>query len=202
MLFRSVDKKEITSILQKNGINPIGKSQNEICIKNLEEILNQHALIDQAECYWTPSGQLFIEISQRIPLLRVMCNKQQDYYIDNKGAIMPSGIRCVAHRPIVSGTVEKSFAMNDLYNFGVFLQDNPFWNAQIEQINVLPGKYVELIPRVGNHVIYLGKLDNYENKLKRLKSFYLKGLNEIGWNKYSRINIELDNQIICTRRGE
>ena len=195
-----VDKKEITSILQKNGIRPIGKSKYEVSTKNLEEVLNNHALLDRVECYWTHSGRLFVEISQRIPILRVMNNQQQDYYIDNKGEIMPSGIRCVAHKPIVSGTVEKSFAVNELYNFGVFLQNNSFWNAQIEQINVLPGKYVELVPRVGNHIIYLGRLENYDKKLKRLKTFYQKGLNEIGWDKYSRINVEIDNQIVCTRR--
>ena len=45
--------------------------------------LNKHALIDQAECYWTPSGKLFIIISQRFPILRIMCHTYQYYYIDN-----------------------------------------------------------------------------------------------------------------------
>ena len=44
--------------------------------------------------------------------------------------------------------------MKDLYKFGVFLQKNSFWNAQIEQIHVLPGKNIELVPRVGDHLIY------------------------------------------------
>ena len=47
--------------------------------------------------------------------------------------------------------------MRDLYKFGVFLQKNSFWNAQIEQIHVLPGRNIELVPRVGDHIIYLGK---------------------------------------------
>ena len=115
---------------------------------------------------------------------------------------MPSEIKCVAHRTIVSGNVEKSFAMSDLYNFGVFLQNNPFWGAQIEQINVLPGRDIELVPRIGNHTIFFGKLDNYEAKLSRLRSFYRKGLNEVGWDKYSYINIEFENQIVCTKRNE
>ena len=48
--------------------------------------------------------------------------------------------------------------------------------------------------------VYLGKLENFENKLARLKEFYQKGLNQVGWNKYSRINLEFSNQIICTKR--
>mgnify|MGYP000547290813 CR=1 FL=1 len=108
--------------------------------------------------------------------------------------------KCVAHRVIVTGNVEKSFAMKDLYKFGVFLHNNKFWDAQIEQIHVLPDQNIELVPRVGDHLVYLGKLENFEDKLARLKEFYKKGLNRVGWNKYSRINLEFSNQIICTKR--
>ena len=84
--------------------------------------------------------------------------------------------------------------------FGVFLHNNKFWDAQIEQIHVLPDRNIELVPRVGDHLVYLGKLDDFEDKLARLKEFYKKGLNKVGWNKYSRINLEFSNQIICTKR--
>ncbi len=104
------------------------------------------------------------------------------------------------NRVIVTGNVEKSFAMKDLYKFGVFLHNNKFWDALIEQIHVLPDRNIELVPRVGDHLVYLGKLDNFEDKLARLKEFYKKGLNQVGWNKYSRINLEFSNQIICTKR--
>ena len=73
---------------------------------------------------------------------------------------MPPEAKCVAHRVIVTGNVEKSFAMKDLYKFGVFLHNNKFWDAQIEQIHVLPDQNIELVPRVGDHLVYLGKLEN------------------------------------------
>ena len=62
-----------------------------------------------------------------------------------------------------------------------------------------PGKEIELVPRVGDHIVYLGKLEHFEDKLDRLKTFYGKALNEVGWNKYSRISLEFSNQIICTK---
>ena len=65
---------------------------------------------------------------------------------------------------------------------------------------VFSNKNIELVPRVGDHVICLGKLDDFERKLKRVKVFYEKGLNKVGWNKYSRISVEFGNQIICTKR--
>ena len=86
--------------------------------------------------------------------------------------------------------------------------------TQIEQINVRPGKGIELVPRVGNHIVYIGNLPEsndpgerqeivtayVQKKLERVKEFYMYGLSQAGWNKYSYINLEFDNQIICKKR--
>ena len=195
-----ITKKEVARILEKKGISPIGKELERIRTKTLEEALSSHPLIDQVECYKTPGGKIGIELTQRIPILRVMSTKGENYYLDNKGTVMPPDAKCIAHLAVVTGNVEKSYAMRYLYKFGVFLQNNEFWNAQIEQIHVVSDKNVELVPRVGDHIIQLGSLNGFERKLKRVKMFYEKGLNQVGWNKYSHINVEFDNQIICTKR--
>ena len=90
--------------------------------------------------------------------------------------------------------------IKELYELGLFLKEHPFWDAQIQQINVTAAKDLELVPRVGEHIIFIGKPGNYEKKFDRLKTFYKKGLNQVGWNKYSRISLEFENQIICTKK--
>ena len=95
------------------------------------------------------------------------------------------------------------------------MTDN-MWKNLIVQINVLPDLGIELVPRVGNHIVYIGQLptakdknersklinDYIEKKLTRLEKFYKYGLSQAGWNKYSYINLEFDNQIICKKRKE
>ena len=80
--------------------------------------------------------------------------------------------------------------------------------------NMLRDYTVELVPRVGNHIIHLGKLPESSQrqqrkqlvteftnkKMDRLEKFYRYGLSQAGWNKYSYINLEFDNQIICKKR--
>ncbi len=195
-----ITQTEVISILEKSGINPMSMELDQIHTQTIEQILLEHPLIDRVESYKTPSGKLCIEVTQRTPLLRIMSDNGENYYIDNHGTIMSADRKCVAHLPIATGKIEKSFATKELYKFAVFLQKNSFWNAQIEQIHVLPQGNVELVPRVGDHLIYLGKLEHLETKLDRVKRFYEKGLNQVGWNKYSQINVEFTNQIICTRR--
>jgi cell division protein FtsQ len=195
-----VTKDELKDVLQQKGLYPVGKKMSQISMQRLEQVLAKNPFIDKAECYKTIGNKVCVEVTQRVPILRVMSDKGDDYYIDNAGHIMPPEAKCIAHRVVATGNVEKWFAMNVLYKFGVFLQNNKFWNAQIEQINVLSDHTIELVPRVGNQLVYLGKPEHFEQKLERLKKFYQKGLNQVGWNKYSRISLEFDNQIICTKR--
>ena len=196
-----ITKKEIIRTLVKQKISPIGQKMNEINTRQLEDALKQHPLIGNVECYRIPNGRIGIEVTQRIPILRIMASNGENYYLDEKGKTMPTANNA-ANVAIVTGHVNKAFAEKELYELGLFLKDNPFWNAQIQQINVTPTKELELVPRVGDHIIFIGKPGNYENKFERLKIFYQKGLNQIGWNKYSRISLEFDNQIICTKKEE
>ena len=195
-----IQQKEVTQLLKKHGLDPAGKRMDEVNTQLVEEQLSTHPLIDGVECYTTPSGLLRIEVSQRIPLLRVMDVQGNNYFVDTKGRKMASNAHCVARLPIATGHISQKMACNELYQFAGFLMQDEFWNAQVEQIHVLKGGVVELVPRVGNHLIYMGQLKGYERKLARLKEFYRKGLNKVGWNKYSRISVEFSNQIICTRR--
>lgn len=197
-----ITKKEAVDMLKKKSIAPVGKEWKRIHTRTLERELEKHPLIDQAECYRTPSGKLIIEVSQRIPILRIMNSRGENYYLDNKGTIMPHSTQCAAHVAIVTGQADKPFALKELYPLASFLQKDAFWKAQIEQIHVLPNHMVELVPRVGEHIIYLGSLNRFDYKLKRVQQFYEKGLNKVGWNKYSRISVEFENQIICTKKKD
>ena len=194
-----ITKREVLRILNNKKISPIGKNMEDINTRQLEDELRQHPLIGNAECYQTSGGGIGIEITQRLPILRVMASNGENYYIDDKAHTMPVP-NSAANVAIVTGHVNKEFATKELYELGMFLQKNPLWQAQIQQINVTPTKELELIPHVGDHIIFLGKPGNYKNKFERLKTFYKKGLNEVGWNKYSRISLEFSNQIICTKK--
>jgi cell division protein FtsQ len=80
------------------------------------------------------------------------------------------------------------------------IEDDSFWSAQIDQIHVDGNSEINLIPRVGNHLVHLGTIENVEDKLRNLGAFYEKVLPEVGWNKYRIINLEYKDQIVCKKR--
>ena len=106
-----------------------------------------------------------------------------------------------AYVPVVSGRITVSMARGRMFDFITFLEENPFWNAQIEQIHIRDDLKVELVPRVGDAIIVLGKLDNFESKLKKLNKLYTQGFNKIGWNKYKTIDLQYKDQVVCTKIG-
>lgn len=195
-----ITKRGVLAHLDAKGLNPVGRDMDSISLAALERELSTNALIEDVECYKTLGGKVCIEVKERVPILHIMSADGDDYYIDQQGHEVPYVSQAAFYLPVVTGQVEKTFARQKLHSFGLFLQKDAFWNAQIEQINVLPGGNIELVPRVGDNIIYLGSIDGFERKLDRVHKFYTEALNKVGWNKYKRISVEFDNQIICTKR--
>ena len=123
----------------------------------------------------------------------------EDYYVDEHGEIMPY-THYANEIVVATGAITKKYAQKSLARVGNFLVANPLWRSQVEQINVLADGSIEMVPRVGDHIVYLGKPFDLEQKFTRLEKFYRYGLSEAGWNKYSYISLEFRNQIICKKR--
>jgi cell division protein FtsQ len=196
-----ITETEVKNLLKQKNLYPEKKRIGTINVRLLEETLSRHPFISKAECYLTSGGKVGIEVYQRIPILRIMSSNGDNYYIDQSGKIMSAAGKSV-HVAVATGFIDRKFAQNELYQLGLYLQQNPFWKAQVEQINVTPRKELEIVPRVGDHILFLGKATDFEGKFSKLQTFYSKVLNRIGWNKYERISIEFNNQIIGTKKEE
>lgn len=191
---------EITKYIEEKGLNPVGKSFDKINTLEIEEAILNNKLIKSANVFMTNNDVLRIVVTERKPVLRIMTATGESYYIDEKGDKMPLSRRSTAYLPLATGYIKEDLAKGDLYKFALFLHGDKFWNAQIEQIVVGSDGEISLVPRVGNHRIVMGNLDGYKTKLDKLMTFYENGLNKIGWNKYSVINLRYDKQVVCTKR--
>lgn len=189
--------KDVLRILDDNGIDIKGNTLRNINTDEIERILLKNKMIQAVECYKTPSGVVDIKVRQRVPKFRVV--GFGSYYVDENRKPLPVSANFAAYIPVVSGRVTASMACSQIFDFICFLEKNSFWNNQIEQINIREDKKVELVPRVGDYIIELGPLDNYEQKLGKLMKLYQRGFNLMGWNRYKTINLEYKNQVVCAK---
>lgn len=196
-----INEDEIKAILVQYKLFPEGRKAEDINLKMLEDTLAQNPYIDKVLCYKTSNNRICIRVTPLIPVLHVMNSNGENYYLDSKGKIMPRN-GYYANLVIATGHISKDYARKNLAALGRFIQQDAFWNKQIQQINVLKNGDIELTPRIGQHTILLGESTRFREKLARLKRFYTEGLNKAGWNKYTTLNLKYDNQVICTQKSK
>lgn len=198
-----IDKDDVENMLKSAHIYPKGLPMAKVDTKRIEDIIKSNNFVEGVECYKTADGEIKVDVIQRTPVIYILPDNGKGYYIDMQGKVIPN-TNYTANIITATGQIDQNYATKQLMAFGLYLQDNPFWDNQIEQIYVTIDKErrhnIEIVPRVGEHIVYLGTIDNFEKKLRRLRTFYEKGLSEVGWNKYKRISLEYDNQIICTKK--
>jgi len=215
-----IEENDVLSMLKDKGETLINKNISSINTNVLEEILLKHPSVKEANVHTTLQGSVEIKIVQRNPILRIINKNRESFYVDEEGRIMPLSDKYTAHVLVASGNIDLNYtklltAQNkqigdnsvdnynplllDLYKLASYIYHDDFWRAQFEQIYV-NGSEIELVPRVGTHLIELGSIENYKTKLRNLKALYNQGLPKAGWNNYKKINLKYNNQVICTKR--
>jgi len=195
--FLTADK--VRQMLIQRKMLPVSEPMDRVNTRNIEEVLEANELVEQAECYKTQTGRVCLSIRQRIPVVRVLAKNGDDYFVDSKGGIIPHK-EYTCNTLVATGAISKAYARTKLVTLANQIVKDKFWKNQVVQLNVLDDGSMEMVPRVGEHVVYLGQPVNIERKLSRLRKFYRYGLSQAGWNHYSRVSVEFDNQIICKRK--
>ena len=203
---------EVKKLMKDSRMYPLNFRMTDIQPRLIEDLLCKSPFVKTAECYKTKDNKVFVSITQRLPVIRIKSERGDDYYLDDKGGIMPN-TSYTSDLIIATGNIRQSFARNYIAPMANIIMANDLWKNLIEQINVLPDGGIEIVPRIGDHVVFLGympqtryaskrkeKIEAFVNtKLTRLEKFYKYGLSQVGWNKYPYISLEFDNQIICKK---
>ena len=197
--FDLIDEEMVLAVLQEHSIDPTGMPLEEIDPERIEATLLMHPLVGKVQCYKTGGDMLRINLSSKVPLVRVINNRGQDFYVDSRGEILTQRSLAV-QLPVATGYIDRQFAAGELLEVVRVIDRSEFWKAQVEQINVTKDGQIELVPRVGDHLLILGTADNVEAKLDRLMNFYEKGLDNVGWNKYRSVSVAYENQVVCKKR--
>lgn len=207
-----IDESEIESQLTKNKIKLKGEPLRDINTALIEMKLNEHPSIREVAVYKTIKGEVHIDIEQRKPMLRIINNKNQSFYLDEDGYPMPHSSHYSPHLLVAGGYIPKvdysklndgaelPKILQDLYALAKFINNDDYWRSQIVQLYVTRNKEFELVSRVGDQKIHFGGIDDYETKFAKLDALYRQGFAKYGWSKYEAINLKFKDQVVCTVR--
>ena len=180
-------------------LDSINTAALELEVEKLPAVLNAEVFEMVAKDSTSYKGVLTVRVKHREPLLRVI-TKSESYYMDEFGYKFPVSSSYPAHVLVATGNISEEFAREELLPCVRFIEDNEFWRAQIEQVYVESDDEVILTPLFGEQLIEMGSLDNYQEKLRNMKTFYKKVLANNNWNKYKSISLKYSDQIVAKRK--
>ena len=188
----------VNKLLIQNYNGLINQPKENIFLKGLEETLLSNQMIENAEVYLSVNGELGAVIKQKTPIARVN-QSGRIYYIDSKGNKMPLSTNYSARVPIIEGIYNDEIS-EEIYKLSKLVYEDEFLKKQIVGIVQTPKKEFLLKTRVGNQTIELGDLQQIDEKIKKLKVFYHKAINDTILDTYKKINLMYSNQVVCTKK--
>src|SRR5690606_32846202 len=186
-----------------------GADVKSIDLNEIEKRIRQDSYVKEAELYNDLKGNLVVNVRLRRPLARIVRNDGPDGYIAEDGTIMPASDKFTSRTTLISGERAASLLQSDniaaseegraLLELLQYIQADEFWKAEIAQLDIDSKGRVSMYPQVGDERIEFGRPETFERKFAKLSIYYKEILPRTGWNKYGRVNLEYEGQIVAER---
>jgi len=202
-----LDEDDIVKLMELKMDNLKGASLDRVNMKEVEKKIRRDPFIKDAQLYSDLKGNLVVSAEIRRPIARIVRSDGPDGYIAEDGTVMPVSDKFTSRVILISGpyvrqmlkqsnlnTSEEGKQLITLINT---IREDEFWNAQVAQLDIDSKMRITVYPQVGDERIEFGRPDNVDTKLKKLMIFYKEILPRMGWNKYDRVNLEYEGQIVA-----
>ena len=146
-----VNTRFIKNLLEQAKTPIKGVALKNINIKNIEDHLKKSPYIDSVICYYTPDNLMCIRISTRMPVIHVMPENGESYYMDINGNTMPTNV-FLLDVCLATGNISKKYAKEKLLDLATFINNRTPWDKEIQQIHVRNEKHIELITLTGDQI--------------------------------------------------
>jgi cell division protein FtsQ len=171
--------------------------KDKVDLNTLENALNHHEMIENAEVFSTIDGFLNVRVTQKTPILRVV-SENDSYYLDHKGNRMSLSLNFSARVPLLMGELSKEKRKAYLNLFTEIKKDD-FLNKNITGAQIMPSGNVVLTNRSFDYKIAFGKPINVRKKLKNYKAFFHHAIKDTLIKEYKEINLMFTQQVVCKK---
>ena len=175
-----------TKNIRKSSVHP----------KALEFELNKNELVRKSDVFIDVNGTMVVNIQQRMPIARFIDNKS---YLDEDGLVMPKSRYYSARVPVIKGYANTQDQLDLIYQLSNYIKDDKFLSQSATEILIDNNNNFSIKLRDYRFKILIGQLNNLDLKIKNFKAFYINASANKILNKYSVINLQFDNQVVCVK---
>ncbi len=187
----------VNKLLIQNQEDITNVTKEILDLNELELVLKSNPMIKAAQVHLTVNGEVRADVIQRKPIARVSTNTS--YYIDDEGKFMPLSSNYTARVPLVTGFVDKN-SLSNVFKIANKIYNDQFLKTHVVEIHQKRDETIVLKIRVLEFEILFGNLDGLDKKINNFKAFYQKARKDKSLNKYSKVNLQFENQVVCTKK--
>ena len=191
------------------GHRLLGLPIGALNVERVERVLEDDPFIHEADVFIDAKNKIHIEVSQREPILRVIDKNGLNYYLDTEGMMMPLSQHFTARVLVATGEIppfdpdylnRKKNRLKAVFEMTNIILKDQLLKSLVAQVDINKRREITMVPVVGNQTIEFGELEDVEDKIFRLKTFYAEAMPRLGWKKYKTINLKFRNQVVCKKR--
>lgn len=216
-----ISSSEIEQLLLDEFPGLTSSRVKDVNTKKIERYLETNPYIESARAALSVGGRIIVNVTARRPIVRVYYNNQC-FFIDKHGNCFPArrngNINVIVangcfrqHLPTTPDTLDISAMANDtlhssydivcVWKLAKYLDESTDrYSLLFDQIYLNCGGDLILQPKLGDYEIVVGDTSDLDDKFKRLKTFYAKGLPHAGYDSYSQVSLKYKGQVVCTKR--
>lgn len=202
-----IDEGDVIDLMGLNHENLRGANINKVDLRRLEDKIESSRFIQAADLYNDLKGNVVATVELRRPIARLVGDDGLGGYIAEDGGVMPVSDKFTARVVLISGafadqvlkqrTLAESEEGEQLMEMLRLIREDDFLRAQVAQLDVDRNASIDIYPQVGGQVVEFGKPDNAAVKLMKMKIFFKQILPQRGWNRYKRVSLEYEGQIVA-----
>jgi cell division protein FtsQ len=200
-----ITEKQIQNLLSKNNITAINKPANSINLTQIEKIVETNPYV---QAYINIIGNLTIKIAQRNPILRIINQYGNTYYIDKEQHKMPLSASYTPYIMVANGSITETLTQADtiqtrilkqIHYIAQYIHENDFLDPLVVQIYANTNQDIELSTRLWNHTVLIGDTSNLAQKFEQMQHFYTHAPKYKDIDKYKQIVVKYKNQIVAVK---
>ncbi|WP_425234343.1 cell division protein FtsQ/DivIB [Ulvibacterium sp.] len=186
----------VNKLLIQNYGPIINVPKEKLVLNTIEKVIEANEMVKSAQVYLTVNGELTSKIVQRKPIGRIEGNSK--FYLDDEGKRMPLSMSHSARVPIITGKITGK-GLEDVYEILKYINQDDFLRKNVIGIHIEEEERYQLKFRMEQFVVHLGGIDNLEEKFNNFKAFYAKANRDKTLEEYAMVNLEFNNQVVCTK---
>ena len=182
----------------RNTINKhILISKDSISLFKIEREIDKNTYVEKSQVYMSIGQELNVDVKQKEPIGRVI-TADSIFYLDKNSNFMSLSKLKSSNVPIIFGFNEHS-DLKYLTEISLMIKKDEFLNKNISQILIKDDQKIDLKIRGNNTIIEFGNNNRLKNKIQNLKAFYNRAISKNEIDKYKKINLRFENQVVVVK---